>query len=137
MADIENERKSNLKDIENSIKYSNKKILSKILPLIQNYDIALRVAEKINNETVNKFLSGLKMTVNDLKLSLENEGIREYSPVPKEDLWDSRFCEVIKEVENDNYEQGTVLEVLQKGYFLHERILITAKVSISKKSIKK
>lgn len=136
LADIENEKKSHLREIEHSLKYSNKRLLLKVLPLLQNYEMALKVAEKIDNDEVNKFLSGLKMSLNDIKLALTNEGVKEYFPISKKDVWDSRFCEVVKEIEDGNYENGTILEVFQKGYFLHERILITAKVSISKNSVR-
>lgn len=134
LADIENQRKNHLKEIEQISKYSNKKLLLKILPLIENYERALKFGENIKDKGIDKFISGFKMVIDDLKSSLKLEGIEEYFPVVGKDVWNSDFCEVLGEIENNDHEQGTVLEVLQKGYLLHKRVLITAKVIVSKRS---
>lgn len=134
LADFENERKNHLKEIENVAKFSNKKLILKILPLIENYERALKLSDEVGNEKIDKFISGFSMVLNGFKSSLKSEGVEEYSPNVKEDLWDSKFCEVVEEIEDNNYEEGTVLEVIQKGYFLNKRLLVTAKVSVSKKS---
>ncbi|WNE41861.1 MAG: Protein GrpE [Mycoplasmataceae bacterium] len=134
LADLENERKNHIKEIENVAKFSNKKLILKILPLIENYERALKLSDGVGNEKIDKFISGFSMVLNDFKLSLKSEGVEEYSPIVKKDLWDSNFCEVVEEIENNDYEEGTVLEVIQKGYFLNKRLLVTAKVSVSKKT---
>ncbi|WNE41345.1 MAG: Protein GrpE [Mycoplasmataceae bacterium] len=134
LADIENQRKNHLKEIEQISKYANKKLLLKILPLIENYERALKLGENIKDKSIDKFISGFKMVIDDLKSSLKLEGIEEYSPIIKKDVWNSDFCEVLGEIENDDYEHGTVLEVLQKGYLLHKRVLVTSKVIVSKRT---
>lgn len=134
LAKIENDRKAHLRDTEEVVKYANKKIILKVLPLLENYERALKISESQPDSTISKFMSGFEMILESLKSSLKSEGVSEYVPELKKDLWDSRFCDVIDEVVDDSCEAGVVLEVLQKGYLLNGRVLITAKVTISKKS---
>lgn len=134
LAKIENERKSNLRDIEEFKRNANKRLLIKILPLMENYERALKFkVSKINKET-NKFISGFNMIFEEFKSILKREGVIEYLPEVKKDIWDSNFCEVIDEIEDDNYELGTVMNVLQKGYILNGIVLVTSKVIVSKRS---
>jgi molecular chaperone GrpE len=86
LADFENERKSHLKEIENVAKYANKKLILKILPLIENYERALNLSEKFGDKRIDNFISGFSMVLSDFKSNLKSEGVEEYSPIIKKDL---------------------------------------------------
>ncbi len=133
-AEIENERKAHIRETEQAIRYANKKVLLKILPLIENYKRALLFVEKSKNKAVESFVIGFEMILNDFKDSLKSEGVEEYSPQPYKEVWDSKSCEIVDEVENNEYESGVIMQVVQSGYFLHKRLLSPAKVVVSKKS---
>lgn len=134
LAEVENMKKRHLKEKSDLISYSNKKLISKIVSLLDNYEIALRTSEMIGDENVKKFLSGILMAIEDFKNCLRSEGVEEYLVDIGKESWDSRFCEVVDEIEDDKYEEGTVLEVLKKGYLLNGRMIRPASVVISKKS---
>lgn len=133
LAEIENIKKIHLREKSDLIKYSNQKLISRIIPLLDNYETALRTSEMINDENVKKFLSGISMAIEDFKNSLKNEGVEEYSIELGKDIWDSRFCEVVDEAESDEHEEGTVLSIVRKGYLLNSRMIRPASVVISKK----
>ena len=131
-AEIENERKAHAKETEQVIKHANKKILLKILPLIENYKRALLFTEESKNKVVKNFVIGFEMILNDFRDNLKSEGVEEYFPRPYKEVWDSNLCEIVDEIENNEYESGTILKVVQSGYFLHKRLLSPAKVVVSK-----
>lgn len=134
IAEIENMKKRHLREKSDVIRYSNQKLISKMVSLLDNYETALKTSEMVNDDNVKKFLSGILMAVEDFKGCLKNEGVEEYHIKLGEDIWDSRFCEVVDEVESNDYEEGTILDIVKKGYFLNGRMIRPASVVISKKN---
>lgn len=133
LADKENERKSYKQWLIEGQKYANEKLIKDIiLPFLDNYERA--VSSKLANEDakVKNILEGLQMILTSARELLQKEGITEIKITPQKDFWSDQFHEVIEEEESDNFPPGTILEVLQKGYLIHQRVLVPVKVKISK-----
>ena len=152
LAEIENKRKDFQRQMEYVYKYSSKKLIAQVLDFLA--DLEERALQAMRNdlennheskqkpknqELVNKFkdhLTGMEIIKNNLKKSLESEGVKEIKVKVGEDRGNSRLHELIEEIENDNLPEGTIIEVVEKGYFFHEEVLRPVKVKISKKSKK-
>src|SRR4051812_13414983 len=82
---------------------------------------------------IKNHLPVLETMKNNCEKKLEKEGVREIKIELKKDQLNSHYHEVVGEVENDNLPEETILEVIKKGYLLHEQVLKASQVKISKK----
>ena len=86
-----------------------------------------------SEKKVKNHLVGIEMMRNNLWKNLENEGVKEMEIKLGSDVWNSYLHELVEEVADDKLPEGTVTEVKEKGYMLHDQVLQPAKVKISKK----
>lgn len=123
-ADTENTRKRLTKEYEQLSKYSIQKFALSVLPVLDDCERAL--AHETADDVYRK---GVEMIYNKLKAALEAEGVTEIEAenVPFDGNWhQALMCEHV-----DGVEPGMVVEVLQKGYKLKDRILRAAMVKVS------
>ena len=100
----------------------------KIEQQIQNLEIIQQKIEKI--------LEGLQMVLTWFRNFLRKQAVEEIEVVPGKDIFDGELHEFLQEEENNDYPAGTILQVLQKGYKIRNRVLRPAAVKISKISNK-
>ena len=132
-ADFENYKKRVLKDKEDHLKFSQASLLQEILVVADNLERALAVLPVDDND---KGLLGLKQGV-ELTLKQFNSILAKYNVIKvkaKGELFDPRFHEVMFQEETKEFPDGTVLEELQSGYLLFDRVLRPAMVKIAKNS---
>lgn len=146
LAEIENKRKDFQKRMEYVYKYGGKKLASCIVNFLVNLEErALKaMRDDLENnpkdkqkELVNKFkdhLTGIEIIKNRLREDLEGEGVKEMKVEVGVEPANIIRHELIEKVENDNLPEGIIIEVVKKGYFFHEEVLLPAKVKITKKS---
>ena len=84
-----------------------------------------------------KLLSAFEMMKNNIVKNLEKEGVKEIKIEPQVDQLNSYYHEAISEVENDELPDGVILEVVNKGYLLHDQVLKASQVKVSKKKVDK
>ena len=123
-ADTENTRKRLTKEYEQLSKYSIQKFALAVLPVLDDCERAL--AHETADDVYRK---GVEMIYNKLKAALEAEGVTEIEAenVPFDGNWhQALMCEHV-----DGVEPGMVIQVLQKGYKLKDRILRAAMVKVS------
>ncbi|MFT4304728.1 MAG: nucleotide exchange factor GrpE [Candidatus Woesearchaeota archaeon] len=104
------------------VKFASKEIILKLLPVIDNFDLALKNTN--NNE---EFVKGIEIVYNDLLNVLENEGLKKIEAKK----FDPNFHEAIAIEESD--EDGIVLEEIRKGYLINDKIVRHSLVKVSKK----
>lgn len=123
-ADTENTRKRLTKEYEQLSKYSIQKFALAVLPVLDDCERAL--AHKTDDEVYRK---GVEMIYNKLKAALEAEGVTEIEAenVP----FDGNWHQALMSEHVDGVEPGMVIQVLQKGYKLKDRILRAAMVKVS------
>jgi len=103
-------------------------IFEGLLPVLDNFNLAERAIPE-DKKTDNN-IKGLLLIKKQLDYFLSSIGIQEISVVGS--LFDPLICEAVEEVETDDCEAGTVVEEIQKGYKLNEKVIRPAKVKISK-----
>ena len=129
-AELDNIKKRFQKEKEGLIRFANDSLVKQLLPVVDNLEKALAHSE--DNASIDAIREGIELTMKELVNTLKNTGVEEVAAVGKP--FDPNFHEAMFEKEDDSVEPGTVLEELQKGYLLHQRLLRPAMVSVSKKS---
>ena len=125
-ADTENMRKRLTTEAEQTRKYRIQSFAREILPVIDNLERALQTEV---NEADEAFKKGVEMTYNQLISALKNEGVEVIDCLNKP--FDPNFHQAIMQEKKEGVESGIVIEVLQKGYLLKDRILRPAMVKVS------
>ena len=140
LADLNNQAKTHAKEINEIIKYSNERLLRQLLFFPDSYERALQASQNDPDPKIRNFLIGFEIVLTEFQNFLQRQGVEEIKVTPQKDIYDIKLhgdlLEVRKEEENDKYPAGTILQVLQKGYKIHERVLRPAMVEISKIKIK-
>lgn len=130
-ADYDNYRKRTIKEHLEHIKRATKDLISNLLPIIDNFEMALDVGKE-SNGAEDDFYKGINMIYDNLLELLKKESVTVIEPVGKE--FDPRICEAaVTEAVND-IEEGRVLEVLRKGYMIDDFVIRPAVVKVCKKN---
>jgi molecular chaperone GrpE len=125
-ADTENLRKRLTNEAEQARKYRIQSFAKEILPVIDNLERALSIEVCEADES---FKKGVQMTYDQLLNALKNEGVEVIDCLNKP--FDPNFHQAIMQEKKEGVEKGLVIEVLQKGYLLKDRILRPAMVKVS------
>lgn len=134
-AEMENSQKIMLKRID-LVKYSSKvDTIKMFLPIIDTFEAAIAKLVK-NPDSTSKdecklYLDGFKRVQKQFLQILENNGVK---PIEEIDIpFNYKIHEVLMKFENDEKQEDTVMQIVQKGWFLDDNILRPAKVIVSKK----
>jgi molecular chaperone GrpE len=125
-ADFENYKRRTRQELADRTQYANEELLRKLLPILDNLRRALDHApEGIDRN----WFDGLRMVVRQFEDTLQSQGV---SPIPAVgQKFDPAQHEAIAREETDEHEEGTVVEEMQPGYRLHERVLRPSLVKIA------
>ena len=133
LAENQNLRKIHEKEREDLIKYSSSSFAREILNLADNLERAFGLfkdSPKFKSEEFKDIILGIELIEKELINSFDKNGIKSFESVGKK--FDPNFHQALNEVESEE-ETGTVINEIQKGYMLNDRLLRPALVSISKK----
>ena len=130
-ADFENSKRRLEKDKMNAVSYANESFAKDILAVMDSFENAINSMEgtEENSEVLTNMKEGVNLTFEQLKKILEKNSIKEISC---EGEFDPEVHQAIMQVESDNHEAGDVVQVMQKGYSIKERVLRPAMVSTCK-----
>lgn len=126
-ADLDNFRKRAQREKEDLLKFSNETILRELLPVIDNLERALQHAA---NEGETGLLQGVELTLGQFSKVLEKFNVVAIDPVGE--LFDSARHEAMGQIESADQPPNTIVQLLQKGYLLNERLLRPALVLLAK-----
>ncbi|MBQ6477993.1 MAG: nucleotide exchange factor GrpE [Erysipelotrichaceae bacterium] len=125
-ADTENLKKRLMAEAEQTRKYRIQSFAKEILPVIDNLERALATEVAESDEG---FKKGIEMTYHQLITALKNEGVEEIECLNQP--FDANLAQAIMQEKKEDLEAGIVIEILQKGYKLKDRILRPAMVKVS------
>jgi len=132
-ADLENTRKRLDREKQEFVKFANEGLIFDLLNVLDDLERTVDLAES-SKEDIAAFLKGIEMILAHLYEMLKNHGVKPIEAEGK--IFDPNFHEALMQVENSELPEHTIIEVLQKGYLIHGRVLRTAKVKVSKQSVK-
>ncbi|HZP68013.1 MAG TPA: nucleotide exchange factor GrpE [Rudaea sp.] len=125
-AEIENQRKRLQRDLEQARRFANEKLLGELLPVCDNLERGLAIA----NADTAALREGMDLTLKALVKVAEANGLRAIDPLGQP--FNPELHQAMSMVEAPDAAPNTVVAVMQKGYVLNERLLRPALVSIAK-----
>ena len=137
LAEMENLRKRFEREKVETIKFGSINLARDILSPGDNLERALDALPEDENhpQSIKNLIDGLKMVLNEFKSSLEKHGVKKIETLNQK--FDHNFHQAMMEVENNDVEEGTVVQEVQSGYTMHNRLLRAAMVGVSKKPVAK
>lgn len=128
-AEFENYKKKSAKDKEELARYVREELVYDLMPSLDHLEIALQHA--IEQENSAGLKEGVEMTLRELYRTLEKYGLKPIEALGQP--FDPEYHHAISQVERDDVQEGTVVEVFRKGYMLGDKVLRAAMVSVSRR----
>jgi molecular chaperone GrpE len=134
-ADLENVRRRLERDFQNSQKYANENLLRELLGVADSLELGLKAAESAGDTQAQAkaLVEGKQLTYKQLMAVLEKQGVRQLDPQGQ--AFNPDQHQAMSMVESDRVPANHVLEVMQKGYKLHDRLLRPATVVVARKPV--
>jgi len=129
-ADFENFKKRAARERQDLSKYANESLLQKLMPILDNLDMALNAASA-QPATTESLQTGIAMIHQQLKTVLAEAGLEEIDATNK--TFDPNWHEALSQQETAEVEEGQVVQQLRKGYRLRDRLLRPAGVVVARK----
>ena len=123
-ADFVNYRKRSKREKAEMTTQGKIDLCASLLPVLDNFERALK-----SEDSESDFYKGVEMIYNQLLKTFADEGIEEI--LAEGDEFNPEYHEAIMRVEDDEYEEGTVVEVVQKGFILDDRVIRPAMVKVA------
>ena len=135
-AEMENQRRRFEKEKDDAFEYGGYSFAKEALSLIDNLDRSKRILENDDKlkdtEALKKTLEHLDIINKDLMSIFDKNNIKPIDSLNKK--LDPNFHQAMMEIENDNHEPGTIVQEIQKGFTIKDRLLRPSLVGVSKKT---
>ena len=135
MAEMENQRRRFEKEKKEAFEFGGFNFAGESLSLLDNIDraiISFKNDEKLkNNKDLNKIIDGIEIVKQDLVSIFKKNGITPIECVNKK--FDPNFHQAMLEIEDNTKEAGTVIQEIQKGFMMKDRLLRPSFVGVTKK----
>ncbi|MFA7342676.1 MAG: nucleotide exchange factor GrpE [Terrimicrobiaceae bacterium] len=127
-AELDNYRKRAIRDKEESARYANARLLEKLLPVLDNFELGLEAARSAPDAA--SIVEGMAMVQKQLQDFLKEHGVE---AVPAEgEVFDPSHHEAVAQEHSPAVPEGHVVRLLRKGYRLRDRLLRPSSVTVSK-----
>lgn len=126
-ADADNMKKRLQSEADNVRKYRIQSFAQEVLPVLDSLERALDV--KVDDQNIKNYVKGFEMIYTQLKAVLEKEGVKEIEALNQP--FDPNFHNALMQEKVEGVESGMVVQVLQKGYMLKDRVLRATLVKVS------
>jgi molecular chaperone GrpE len=137
IAETENVRKRYEKQLEDANKFAISSFAREMTGVLENLYRAVHnanIGDIATNNTLKVVFDGVEMTLKDLVSILERKGICRINPVTG-DVFDHNLHQAVAHMPSDQFPEGTVVQIIQAGYKMHDRLLVPAMVCVAKKAI--
>jgi molecular chaperone GrpE len=131
LAEFENYKKRMSRQMEDYKKYANEALLKELLSVVDNLERAICSSEHAkDNPRESCVVEGVEMTLNEILKVLEKFHVTPFEALGKP--FDPVFHEAVMQQESNGHPENLIIQVLQKGYMIHDRLLRPAMVVVSK-----
>ena len=132
LAENDNLRKRTAKEIEQVKKYGHISLLRDFINVVDNMERALKsvTSENKSEIDVKNLIDGIEIVLKEMKSLLDKNQIKTIEPLHEK--FDYNFHQAMFEAPSSDYEEGLIIEVIQPGYVLHDRLIRPAMVGVSK-----
>lgn len=133
VADAENTRKRAQRDLEESSRYAVTNFARDIADVLENLiraSSSIPAESREENELLKTLGEGVDLTLQEMIKALEKHHISRIHPI--DEKFDHNFHQAVVQIERTDVPEGTIVQVIQAGYMLHDRLLRPAMVAVSK-----
>ena len=130
VADLENFRRRAARERQEAVQYANQGLLEKLIPALDNLDMALSAVTASGGGSVESLKTGVEMVLGQVRGVLREAGLEEVSAVGQP--FDPTWHEAVSQVETPGVPEGQVVQQLRKGYRLQQRLLRPATVIVAR-----
>ena len=131
LAELENTRRIAVEEKEKTIKFAISNFAKDLITIMENMYLAFKSVDNIEkNGDFAVFFNGVEMTFNEFKKIFDKNNIKRIYPLGE--IFNPAFHEAVAQVDDSEKEPGTIVEVMQAGYILNDRILKPAIVVVAK-----
>lgn len=127
-AEFENYKRRTESEISTLFKYQNEALITDMLTLLDDFE---RVLNSDSEQDLENYKKGVRLIYDKFRKVLEKQGLKDMESTGKP--FDVNLHDALMQVENDKAEPNTVLETVEKGYYLKDKVIRHAKVIVSKK----
>ena len=128
-AEVINYRKRKDEEVSTMLKYSNEDILKELIGVVDNFERAIKLDDNDLTDELSKFLEGFKIMYATLVNILNKYGVEEINRVGE--IFDPNLEEALITDSVEGHQNEEVLEVLLKGYKLHDKVIRPASVKVN------
>jgi len=128
-AEFENYKKRAAREMNDFRKFANESFIKAMLPVVDNLDRAIESSSN-DDHAQNSVLEGVNMTLKEILKVFEQFNVKPFESLGK--AFDPALHQAVMQEETDDHPENTVLNELQKGYMMHDRLLRPAMVVVSK-----
>lgn len=129
-AEYENTRRRLEKEKYDHIRFANEGIISRLFPIMDNFDMAFAAMEKAEDKGA--MLEGIKLVQKEFHRVLEDSGVKKIDTVGKQ--FDPNLHEAVMAIETADLPDGEIVEEVRSGYTFNDRLLRAAQVRVAKNS---
>lgn len=129
-AETQNIRKRLQRDVENARKFALEKFVTELLPVLDNLERSIEAVG--DDEALKPFREGVELTYKSFIDALEKFNVKQLNPIGEP--FDANFHQAMTMVPNPDMEPNSVMDCMQKGYTLNDRLLRAAMVIVSKEA---
>jgi molecular chaperone GrpE len=129
-ADFDNFRKRAAREKQEAIRFANEGLLEKLVPVLDNFDMALTATQTAPGNAAQSLQTGVSMIFQQFKQVLTDSGLEEIDAAGQ--MFDPNLHEAVSQREAADVPEGQVVQQLRKGYKLRERLLRPATVIVAK-----
>jgi molecular chaperone GrpE len=128
-AEFENYKKRTAREMADFKKFANQSLLRELLPIIDNLELAIKAAAEAPDGKNACLLDGVELTRKEILKVFENFHVEPIDALGKP--FDPNFHEAVMREESDEHPENTVVNELQKGYLVHDRLLRPSMVVVA------
>lgn len=133
VADLDNYKKRAARERSDAVSYANQSLLLKLIPVLDNFEMALTAAQNSQIEGVSSLQAGIAMIHSQFKGALSEAGLEDVDATGKP--FDPNLHEAVSQQESADVAEGQVLQQLRRGYKLRDRLLRPSTVIVAKKPV--
>ncbi|OEU64035.1 MAG: nucleotide exchange factor GrpE [Desulfobacterales bacterium S5133MH16] len=130
-AEFENYKKRAAREMNDFRKFANESFVKAMLPVVDNLDRAIESSSD-DDHSNSSVVEGVNMTLKEILKIFEQFGVKPFASLGK--TFDPALHQAVMQEESDDHPEKTILNELEKGYMMHDRLLRPAMVVVSKKT---
>ena len=116
-------------ELASFLKYANSDLITDLLPIVDNFERAIKMDSEDPTDEISRFLEGFKMIYTNLLNVLNKCEVKEIAADGVE--FDPKYHQAVLTEKDENKPSGVVLEVLQKGYMYKDKVIRPAMVKVN------